>query len=97
MIDTFREQHHESMVDSTETVTLTWENVDAYVEPPTRGCCRGPDPNVPRKQVLKQGKFFLYHVTGERQTCTCRQLIKLCQICPCLWNAKSDIFIQRKR
>jgi len=48
----YRHSSH-SMVDSLEKVTLSWEHVDVFVNPPSRGCCRGPDPSVPTKQVLR--------------------------------------------
>ncbi|XP_045170126.2 protein white-like isoform X2 [Mercenaria mercenaria] len=42
-----------SMVDSHETVTLSWENVNVYVKGKSRVCCRGPDPKVVPKHVLR--------------------------------------------
>ncbi|KAH3715726.1 protein white-like [Dreissena polymorpha] len=48
-----RNEAHHSMVDSSETVTLSWQNVNVYVNPPSRACCRGPDPAVERKHVLR--------------------------------------------
>ncbi|KAL4222302.1 ATPase [Mactra antiquata] len=48
----WNEAHH-SMVDSMETVTISWENVNVHVKPKNRACCRGPDPNVVPKHVLR--------------------------------------------
>ncbi|XP_060604434.1 protein white-like, partial [Ruditapes philippinarum] len=42
-----------SLVDSMETVTLSWENVNVEVKPKNRPCCRGPDPSVVQKRVLR--------------------------------------------
>ncbi|XP_045170130.2 protein white-like [Mercenaria mercenaria] len=47
----YEAQH--SMVDSTETVTLSWENVNVYVNPKNQVCCRGSDQNMSSKQVLR--------------------------------------------
>ncbi|XP_052810071.1 protein white-like isoform X2 [Mya arenaria] len=44
---------HHSMVDSMETVTLSWKNVNVHVNPVNRACCRGPDPTVTPKHVLR--------------------------------------------
>ncbi|XP_052773368.1 protein white-like [Mya arenaria] len=43
----------QSMVDSMETVTLSWQNVNVHVNPQNRACCRGPDPSVTPKHVLR--------------------------------------------
>ncbi|XP_053393173.1 protein white-like isoform X2 [Mercenaria mercenaria] len=37
----------------TEAVTISWENVNVYVKPKTRVCCRRRDPIEPPTQVLK--------------------------------------------
>ncbi|XP_060607955.1 protein white-like [Ruditapes philippinarum] len=42
-----------SLVDSMETVTLSWENVNVEVKPKNRPCFRGPDPSVVQKRVLR--------------------------------------------
>ncbi|KAH3789924.1 hypothetical protein DPMN_168116 [Dreissena polymorpha] len=41
------------MVDSSETVTLSWQNINVYVKPPKRVSSRGPDPALERKHVLR--------------------------------------------
>ncbi|WAQ93839.1 WHITE-like protein [Mya arenaria] len=43
---------YHSMVDSMETVTLSWKNVNVHVNPVNRACCRGPDPSVTPKHSL---------------------------------------------
>ena len=53
------------MLRSTETVTLTWKDVNAKVVPPNRRFCRGPDPNAEVKQVLNNSKrsdVYEYHM-----------------------------------
>lgn len=50
---TYRGTMHHSMVDTCEKVTLSWNNVNVHVKPPQRLCCRGPDPKVPWKHVLR--------------------------------------------
>ena len=55
---TYRGGRHHSMVDTNEKVILSWENVNVHVKPPERMCCRGPDPRVPWKHVLRNGKFL---------------------------------------
>ena len=50
--------HVHSMVDTCEKVTLSWSNVNVYVKPPERMCCRGPDPRVPMKHVLRDGENY---------------------------------------
>ncbi|WAQ93831.1 WHITE-like protein [Mya arenaria] len=47
-----RNDAHHSMVDSMETVTLSWKNVNVHVNPVNRACCRGPDPSVTPKHSL---------------------------------------------
>ncbi|XP_052245960.1 uncharacterized protein LOC127854896 [Dreissena polymorpha] len=60
----YRNEAHHSMVDSSETVTLSWQNVNVYVNPPSRACCRGPDPALERKHVLRNGKFSSFLINN---------------------------------
>jgi len=50
------------MVDSQETVTLSWENINVHVNPKSRACCRGPDPSAVPKHVLRNGKLHVSRV-----------------------------------
>ena len=56
------------MVDTNEKVILSWDNVNVHVKPPERMCCRGPDPSVPWKHVLRDGKnnhvSFKHYIFG---------------------------------
>ncbi|KAL4222609.1 ATPase [Mactra antiquata] len=49
----FNNIHGHTMMDSMETVTLSWENINVQGKPQNRMCCRGPDPNFVPKHVLR--------------------------------------------
>ncbi|KAH3789935.1 hypothetical protein DPMN_168127 [Dreissena polymorpha] len=49
------------MVDSLETVTLSWQNINVYVKPPKRASSQEPDPAQERKHVLRNGKILKYY------------------------------------
>ncbi|KAH3812043.1 hypothetical protein DPMN_140464 [Dreissena polymorpha] len=44
------------MVDSSKTVTLSWQNVNVYVNPP-KASYLGPDHALERKHVLRNGNI----------------------------------------
>ncbi|KAK3582003.1 hypothetical protein CHS0354_030955 [Potamilus streckersoni] len=49
----FRQKGSSSLLDGHEAVTLTWQNINVNLNPPSRGCFRGPDPNTRPKPILR--------------------------------------------
>ncbi|XP_060593435.1 protein white-like [Ruditapes philippinarum] len=48
-----RTEEHHALIDSTETVVLSWENVNVSIDPKTKTCCRGNDVTEGPKHIIK--------------------------------------------
>ncbi|XP_045168960.2 protein white-like [Mercenaria mercenaria] len=48
-----RNEAHHALIDSTETVVLSWENVNVSASPKTRTCCSGNDVTEVPKQIIR--------------------------------------------